>query len=230
VETFVVMYKTHCQCILDTAINANFDEVKFATKDHICILEFLFIHIKTAENSFLNKKVPPNLVSWVFHLPTLLGWPLVVLVTGERDWSAAKSKETPRTLSSLVHINAPFSSKRKRRGCSASTLTFSHFRFWPYTLNLIDRKRHSDPMAARKRDKQGQFVDFPVFSPFPIAMRYPSRRFSFHALLCNIHCNLVVSDQEFSSPFLARNARSFVTADEYRSYGGCCLCVWFYSL
>lgn len=27
VETFVVMYKTHCQCILDTAINANFDEV-----------------------------------------------------------------------------------------------------------------------------------------------------------------------------------------------------------
>lgn len=28
VETFVVMYKTHCQCILDTAINANFDEIK----------------------------------------------------------------------------------------------------------------------------------------------------------------------------------------------------------
>ena len=23
------MYKTHCQCILDTAINANFDEVSF---------------------------------------------------------------------------------------------------------------------------------------------------------------------------------------------------------
>lgn len=144
--------------------------------------------------------------------------------------SAAKSKETPRTLSSLVHINAPFSSKWERRGCSAATLTFSHFRFWPYTLNLVDRKRHSDPMAARKRDKQGQFVDFPVFSSFPIAMHYPSKRFGFHALLCNIHCNLVVSDQEFSSPFLARNARSFVTADEYRSDGGCCLCVWFYSL
>ena len=75
------MYKTHCQCILDTAINANFDEVKFATKDRICILEFLFIHIKRAENSFLYKMVPPNLVSWVFHLPTLLGRPLVVLVT-----------------------------------------------------------------------------------------------------------------------------------------------------
>ncbi|XP_032220990.2 DNA-binding protein RFX6 isoform X3 [Nematostella vectensis] len=28
VETFVIMYKTHCQCILDTAINANFDEIK----------------------------------------------------------------------------------------------------------------------------------------------------------------------------------------------------------
>ena len=24
-----MMYKTHCQCILDTAINANFDEVSF---------------------------------------------------------------------------------------------------------------------------------------------------------------------------------------------------------
>ena len=84
---------------------------------------------------------------------------------GTRHWSAAKSKETPRTLSSLVHINAPFSSKRKRRACSASTLTFCHFRFWPYTLNLIDWKRHSDPMAARNRDKQGQFVGFPVFSP-----------------------------------------------------------------
>ena len=68
-----MMYKTHCQCILDTAINANFDEVKFATKDRICIFEFLFIHIKTAENSFLYKMVPPNLVSWVFHLLTLLG-------------------------------------------------------------------------------------------------------------------------------------------------------------
>ena len=27
VETFIMMYKTHCQCILDTAINANFEEV-----------------------------------------------------------------------------------------------------------------------------------------------------------------------------------------------------------
>jgi len=29
VETFVMMYKTHCQCILDTAINANFEEVQY---------------------------------------------------------------------------------------------------------------------------------------------------------------------------------------------------------
>ncbi|KXJ30097.1 DNA-binding protein RFX6 [Exaiptasia diaphana] len=28
VHTFIIMYKTHCQCILDTAINANFDEIK----------------------------------------------------------------------------------------------------------------------------------------------------------------------------------------------------------
>lgn len=28
VETFVMMYKTHCQCILDTAINANFEEIQ----------------------------------------------------------------------------------------------------------------------------------------------------------------------------------------------------------
>ncbi|KAK3707889.1 hypothetical protein QZH41_017286 [Actinostola sp. cb2023] len=28
VQTFTIMYKTHCQCILDTAINANFDEIK----------------------------------------------------------------------------------------------------------------------------------------------------------------------------------------------------------
>ncbi|WAR02388.1 RFX6-like protein [Mya arenaria] len=28
VETFIMMYKTHCQCILDTAINANFDEIQ----------------------------------------------------------------------------------------------------------------------------------------------------------------------------------------------------------
>ena len=27
VETLVMMYKTHCQCILDTLINSNFDEV-----------------------------------------------------------------------------------------------------------------------------------------------------------------------------------------------------------
>ncbi|CAI9734235.1 DNA-binding protein RFX6-like [Octopus vulgaris] len=27
VETFIMMYKTHCQCILDTAINSNFEEV-----------------------------------------------------------------------------------------------------------------------------------------------------------------------------------------------------------
>ncbi|CAC5368767.1 RFX6 [Mytilus coruscus] len=28
VETFIMMYKTHCQCILDTAINANFEEIQ----------------------------------------------------------------------------------------------------------------------------------------------------------------------------------------------------------
>ncbi|KAK3610931.1 hypothetical protein CHS0354_022198 [Potamilus streckersoni] len=28
VETFIMMYKTHCQCVLDTAINANFDEIQ----------------------------------------------------------------------------------------------------------------------------------------------------------------------------------------------------------
>ncbi|XP_013406987.1 DNA-binding protein RFX6 [Lingula anatina] len=28
VETFVMMYKTHCQCILDTAINGNFEEIQ----------------------------------------------------------------------------------------------------------------------------------------------------------------------------------------------------------
>ena len=227
-ETFVVMYKTHCQCILDTAINANFDEVKFAPKDHICILEFLFIHIKTAENSFLYKMVPRNLVSWVFHLPTLLGWPLVVLVTGEHGTEAQqRARKPPEHCQALSALMLRF---HPSENAEAVPHRHWHFRIWPYTLNLIDRKRHLDPMAARKRYKQGEFIDFPVFSSFPIAMHYPSRRFCFHALLWNIHCNLVVSDQEFSSPFLARNARSFVTADEYRSYGGCCLCVWFYSL
>ncbi|XP_067655645.1 DNA-binding protein RFX6-like [Haliotis asinina] len=28
VETFIMMYKTHCQCILDTAINSNFEEIQ----------------------------------------------------------------------------------------------------------------------------------------------------------------------------------------------------------
>ncbi|XP_025086183.1 DNA-binding protein RFX6-like isoform X1 [Pomacea canaliculata] len=28
VETFIMMYKTHCQCILDTAINGNFEEIQ----------------------------------------------------------------------------------------------------------------------------------------------------------------------------------------------------------
>ncbi|KAJ8298950.1 hypothetical protein KUTeg_023010 [Tegillarca granosa] len=28
VETFIMMYKTHCQCVLDTAINANFEEIQ----------------------------------------------------------------------------------------------------------------------------------------------------------------------------------------------------------
>ena len=37
VETFVVMYKTHCQCILDTVINANFDEVTQPFQDHVAI-------------------------------------------------------------------------------------------------------------------------------------------------------------------------------------------------
>lgn len=27
VETLIMMYKTHCQCILDNAINVNFEEV-----------------------------------------------------------------------------------------------------------------------------------------------------------------------------------------------------------
>lgn len=27
VDTLIMMYKTHCQCILDTAINSNFNEV-----------------------------------------------------------------------------------------------------------------------------------------------------------------------------------------------------------
>ncbi|ESO91692.1 hypothetical protein LOTGIDRAFT_122187, partial [Lottia gigantea] len=28
IETFIMMYKTHCQCILDTAINSNFEEIQ----------------------------------------------------------------------------------------------------------------------------------------------------------------------------------------------------------
>ncbi len=27
VDTLIMMYKTHCQCILDNAINVNFEEV-----------------------------------------------------------------------------------------------------------------------------------------------------------------------------------------------------------
>lgn len=30
VDTLIMMYKTHCQCILDNAINVNFEEVSVA--------------------------------------------------------------------------------------------------------------------------------------------------------------------------------------------------------
>ena len=36
-----MMYKTHCQCILDTAINANFEEVS----------GFLLIHIENTQTT-----------------------------------------------------------------------------------------------------------------------------------------------------------------------------------
>lgn len=35
VETLIMMYKTHCQCILDSAINVNFEEV--TTSDHALV-------------------------------------------------------------------------------------------------------------------------------------------------------------------------------------------------
>lgn len=37
VDTLIMMYKTHCQCILDNAINVNFEEVsiiKMARQTH----------------------------------------------------------------------------------------------------------------------------------------------------------------------------------------------------
>lgn len=36
VETLIMMYKTHCQCILDNAINVNFEEVKAPPPPTFC--------------------------------------------------------------------------------------------------------------------------------------------------------------------------------------------------
>lgn len=42
VSTFIMMYRTHCQRILDTVIRANFDEARVLLFDVILCLRFCF--------------------------------------------------------------------------------------------------------------------------------------------------------------------------------------------
>lgn len=50
VDTLIMMYKTHCQCILDNAINVSFEEVIKTTRDHFVFL-ILLKGLKTAQSS-----------------------------------------------------------------------------------------------------------------------------------------------------------------------------------
>lgn len=57
VDTLIMMYKTHCQCILDNAINVNFEEViTTVTWEHFIILLIQQMRAKPAKQCTIHSK------------------------------------------------------------------------------------------------------------------------------------------------------------------------------